>query len=54
MDTAYQRPASVDAKSAFYAAVMSGNPNAGNLLGVKGFAARNADRQNLYGEGSSS
>ena len=48
MDTAYQRPASVDAKSAFYAAVMSGNPNAGNLLGVKGFDKRNADRRNLF------
>lgn len=48
MDTAYQKPASVDAKSAFYNAVMSGNPNAVNYLGVAKYDDRNADRRSLF------
>lgn len=49
IDTYYQRPASVKRGSKFHSAVMSGNPNAGNYLGVTGFSNRNRDRRKLFG-----
>lgn len=49
MDTMYQRPASVLKGSQFYKAVMAGDPNAGNYLGVTGYANRNNIRRGLFG-----
>lgn len=49
MDTMYQRPASVLKGSQFHRAVMAGDPNAVNYLGVNGFDKRNADRRGLFG-----
>jgi GH24 family phage-related lysozyme (muramidase) len=52
MDTMYQRPASVLKGSQFHRAVMAGDPNAVNYLGVNGFDKRNADRRGLFGSPS--
>ena len=49
MDTMYQRPSSVLKGSQFYKAVMAGDPNAGNYLGVTGYANRNNIRRGLFG-----
>ena len=50
IDTYYQRPASVVGKgSQFYRAVMAGDKNAGNYLGVAGYGNRNKDRRKLFG-----
>ena len=49
MDTMYQRPASVLKGSQFYKAIMAGDPNAGNYLGVTGYANRNNIRRGLFG-----
>lgn len=49
LDTYYQRPASVVGRnSAFYNAVMRGDNNAVNYLGVAGYNTRNNDRRKLF------
>ena len=49
LDTYYQRPASVIGRnSAFYNAVMRGDNNAVNYLGVTGYNTRNNDRRKLF------
>ena len=49
LDTYYQRPASVvGGNSAFYNAVMRGDNNAVNYLGVAGYNTRNNDRRKLF------
>lgn len=49
IDTYYQRPASVVGRnSAFYNAVMRGDNNAVNYLGVAGYNTRNNDRRKLF------
>jgi len=48
IDTAYQSPNAVGNKSRFYRAIIQGDPNAINYLGVTGYDKRNNIRRSLY------
>lgn len=48
IDVMYQRPGSAGKGSPFYKAIMAGDPNAVNYLGVEGFNNRNNRRRQLF------